>query len=148
LESYVGARPRDADYLLAPLLDELKRIGFRDSSVAGTRIHSQHSLSSDDLAAKQIKAARRAVKAGTSTYIDGRFQGAVASATRGLDILMSRPATMARQQQVREYLYEALITSSMANKRLGATEALDLSMGEFIRSFPDRDVSHKKWGNE
>ena len=28
LESYVGARPRDADYLLAPLLDELKRIGF------------------------------------------------------------------------------------------------------------------------
>lgn len=148
LESYVGARPRDADYLLAPLLDELKRIGFRDSSVAGTRIHSQHSLSSEDLPAKQIESARRAVKDGTSAYIDGRFEGAVDSASHGLDILMSRPATMARQQQVREYLYEALITISMANKRLGANEALDISMAEFIRSFPDRDVSHKKWGNE
>jgi hypothetical protein len=55
---------------------------------------------------------------------------------------------MATQQQVREHLYNALIIISMAYSRLGKDKELEESMGEFIRSFPDRDVSIKKYGPE
>ncbi len=148
LESHVGARPRDADYLLAPLLDELKRAGFRGSSVAGTRIHSQHSISSKELTSKQVSEARQATKDGQSAFIEMHLEGAVSSASRAISILMSRPATMAKQQDVREYLYEALITSCLAHARLGHKTELDATMAEFSRSFPKRDVSHKKYGPE
>ncbi len=148
LESHVGARPRDADYLLAPLLDELKRAGYRGSSVAGTRIHSQHSISSKELTSKQISEARQATKDGESAFIEMHLEGAVSSASRAISILMSRPATMAKQQDVREYLYDALIVSGLAHARLGHKTELDATMAEFSRSFPKRDVSHKKYGPE
>ncbi len=148
LESHVGARPRDADYLLSPLLDELKRNGFSSSSVTGTRIHSKHSVSSDELTQKQISSVKRDVKDAHAAFIDFQFQGAAQTGKRALDLLMSRPATMARQQQVRDHLYNVLIIMSMANSRLGNDQALRETMGEFIRSFPERDVSVKKYGPE
>lgn len=147
LESHVGSRPRDADYLLSPLLDELRRNGFPSSSVA-TRIHSKHSVSSAQLTQKQIDSAKRDVKDAHAAFINFEFQGAVQTGSRALALLMSRPATMARQQQVRDHLYHALIIISMANSRLGKDKDLEESMGEFIRSFPDRDVSVKKYGPE
>jgi hypothetical protein len=148
IESHVGSRPRDADYLLSPLLDELKRNGFAGGSVTGTRIHSKHSVSSKQLTQKQIDSAKRDVKDAHAAFIDFQFQGAVQTGSRALALLMSRPATMARQQQIREHLYNVLIIMSMANSRLGNDEALTETMGEFIRSFPDRDVSVKKYGPE
>jgi hypothetical protein len=148
IESHVGERPRDADYLLSPLLDELKKNGFPGSSVAGTRIHSKHSVSSAQLTQKQIDTAKRDVKDAHAAFINLQFQDAVQTGNRALKLLMSRPATMARQQQVRDHLYNALIVISMANSRLGKNKARDESMGEFIRSFPDRDVSVKKYGPE
>jgi hypothetical protein len=148
IESHVGNRPRDADYLLSPLLDELKRSGFSGSSVAGTRIHSKHSVSSEQLGQQQLDNVKRDVKDAHAAFIDFQFQGAVDTGTRALKILMSRPATMARQQQIREHLYNVLIIMSMAYSRLGNDKALADIMGEFIRSFPDRDVSVKKYGPE
>lgn len=148
LESHVGARPRDADYLLAPLLDELRRSGFRGSSVAGTRIHSKHSISSQPLSTKQIAEARQASLDAYSSFIDARFEGAISSANRATNLLLSRPATMAKQQDVRDYLYHSLILASLAHSRLGNTTELEASMTEFIRSFPDREVSNKKYGPE
>lgn len=148
IESHVGNRPRDADYLLSPLLDELKRSGFSGSSVAGTRIHSKHSVSSEQLPQQQLDKVKRDVKDAHAAFIDFQFQGAVDTGTRALKTLMSRPATMARQQQIREHLYNVLIIMSMAYSRLGNDKALADIMGEFIRSFPDRDVSVKKYGPE
>ncbi len=148
IESHVGDRPRDADSLLSPLLDELKRSGFSGGSITGTRIHSKHSVSSEQLSQKQLDKVKRDVKDAHAAFIDFQFQGAVDAGTRALKMLMSRPATMARQQQIREHLYDVLIIMSMANSRLGKDEALAESMGEFIRSFPDRDVSVKKYGPE
>ena len=148
IESHVGNRPRDADYLLSPLLDELNRSGFSGSSVAGTRIHSKHSVSSEQLGQQQLDKVKRDVKDAHAAFIDFQFQGAVDTGTRALKTLMSRPATMARQQQIREHLYNVLIIMSMAYSRLGNDKALADIMGEFIRSFPDRDVSVKKYGPE
>ncbi len=148
LESHVGARPRDADYLLAPLLDELRNSGFRGSSVAGTRIHSRHSISSKELTSKQIAEARQASLDAYSAYVDARFEGAISSANKATALLMSRPATMAKQQAVREYLYHSLILASLAHSRLGNTLELEATMTEFIRSFPDKEVSNKKYGPE
>lgn len=146
LESHVGARPRDANYLLAPLLDELKRRGYKDNSVAGTRIESLHSLSPEQLSNSQIEAARRTIKDGWNAYINMRYEGAVAASTQGLAMLMSRPATMIRQQHVRDMLYEALITISLAQSRIGNEAKLEEAMGEFIRSFPTREVNRKRYG--
>ncbi len=148
VESHVGSRPRDADYLLSPLLDELERSGFSGGSVTGTLIHSQHSITSEQLSKQQIAKVKRDVKDAHAAFIDFQFQGAVDIGNRALTVLMSRPATMARQQQVRDHLYNALIIISMANSRLGKTEELADSMGEFIRSFPEKDVSVKKYGPE
>lgn len=148
IESHVGERARDANFLLAPLLDELKNNGFAGGSVTGTRIHSKHSISSEQLTQKQIDSAKRDVKDAHAAFIDFKFEGAVETGTRALALLMSRPATMARQQQVREHLYDVLIVMSMANSRLGNDKALQDTMGEFIRSFPSREVSVKKYGPE
>ncbi|MCP4446201.1 MAG: hypothetical protein GY811_12780 [Myxococcales bacterium] len=148
LESHVGARPRDADYLLAPLLDELKRSGFRGSSVAGTRIHSKHSISSKELSSKQVAEVRKTVKDAHAAYLDFRFESAVNTANRAVALLLSRPATMARQQDVRDDLSDALIISSMAHARLGNKAELDTTMTEFVRSFPKSEVSNKKYGPE
>lgn len=148
LESHVGARPRDADYLLAPLLDELKQNGFQGSSVAGTRIHSQHSISSKELTSKQIAEARQLSLDAYNAFVDLRFEGAIASANRATALLLSRPATMARQQDIRDYLYDSLILASMAYARLGNKVELEATMTEYIRSFPKREVSNKKYGPE
>ncbi len=148
LESHVGARPRDADYLLAPLLDELKKSGFQGSSVTGTRIHSQHSISSDELSSKQIAEARQLSLDAYNAFVDLRFEGALNAANRAIALLLSRPATMARQQELREYFYDSLILASMAHARLGNATELEATMTEFIRSFPKREVSNKKYGPE
>ncbi len=148
LESYVGGRPRDADHLLGPLLDELKQAGYRGSSVVGMRIQSQHSISPHKLNKKDIQNAHRLIKEGHSAFIDSRFEGALSSAGKGLQMLLRRPATMATQQQVRELMYEALMTLSLAHHRLGHKDQLREVMGEYIRSFPDRDVSRRDYGPE
>jgi hypothetical protein len=148
LESHVGSRPRDADYLLDPLLDELTKHGFRSSSVTGTRINSQHSLTSEVLAAKDVKKAREAINNGYQAYIAGKLEGAIDECERGVELLMSRPATMVREQMLRDDLHKGLVVMSMANSRLSRDEALEESMGEFLRSFPDKDIPRASYGPE
>lgn len=148
LESHVGARPRDADYLLAPLLDQLKSSGIQGSSVAGTRIHSQHSISSKELTSKQISEARQLTLDASNAFVESRYEGAINAANRATALLLSRPATMARQQDLRDYLYDALIIASMAHARLDNATELEATMTEYIRSFPKREVSTNKYGPE
>lgn len=148
LESYVGPRPRDADHLVGPLLDELKSAGFRGSSVVGSRIHAQHSITPEKLSKKDIQKIRQLVMEAQNAYNTSRFESATIDAQKGLTMLLQRPSTMATQQPVREYMYSALITLSMAHHRLGNTDKLREVMSEYIRSFPDRDVSRKEYGPE
>lgn len=148
LESHVGSRPRDADYLLDPLLDELTRHGFRASSVTGTKIHSKHSLSSESLAEKDIKKAREAINAGYQAYIHAKYEGAIEECGRGIDILLSRPATMVRKRLLLNDLAKGLVVTSMANSRLSRDDALEESMAEYLRTFPDREISKASYGPE
>ncbi|MBL4633196.1 MAG: hypothetical protein JKY56_04945, partial [Kofleriaceae bacterium] len=148
LESYVGPRPRDADHLVGPLLDELKKAGFRGSSVVGSRIQARHSITPEKLSKKDIQKIRQLILDGELAYSTSRFEGAIDFAGKGLALLLQRPATMATQQQVRDLMYGALITLSMAHHRLGNTDKLREVMGEYIRSFPDKEVSRRDYGPE
>ncbi len=148
-ESYPGDRPGDADQLLAPLMAELESRDFlAGPGVLGKRIELRMSRSGHVLSSKEIATARRLVDDGWSKWISGNFRGASADMKAALDLYRSAPATIARDQSLRDPVLRALVGYALANKRLGNTAAATSAMAEVLRSYPDRGIDRTMFGPE
>ncbi|MCC6993087.1 MAG: hypothetical protein IT370_00525 [Deltaproteobacteria bacterium] len=147
IESYGGARPRDAGGFMAPVLAELEARGYASGKL-GARIEDEVSLPGESLAPAAIADAERLIDHGYRAFLKGEFETATDELGRALDVLRSRPATIARNQQLRDPTIKAHLGLSLAHLRLGHAEAATQTMAEFVRSFPDREISRASYGPE
>ncbi len=147
IESYGGPRPRDADSFMAPVLAELEVRGYAASKL-GARIEDEVSLPGESLAPAAIADAEELISHGYRAFLKGEFETATDELGRALDVLRSRPATIARNQQLRDPTIKAHLGLSLAHLRLGHAEAATQTMAEFVRSFPDREISRASYGPE
>jgi len=148
IESYAGARPFDADGFMAPVLAELASKGFVTGKPLAARLDSEVSLPGDSLNAAAIADAERLIDHGYGAFLKGQFDIAVDELGRALDALRAMPATVARHQSLRDPAIRAHLGLALAHLRLGHAESATATMAEFVRSFPDREISRAQYGPE
>ncbi len=148
LESYAGERPRDADELLAPLFRELATKGFLAGNDVAQLIEAKVSRAGDPLDPAQLAEATRLIDHGYGSFLKGQFEVATTELTRALEMLRSRPATLSKNQPLRDQALRAHLGLALAHQRLGHAEDATAVMAEFARSFPDREISRAQYGPE
>lgn len=149
LESYAGQRPDDASYLLAPLMSELAGRGY----VTGvhdiaTKVHSLVSRPGLTLSETEYSETATIVENGYGAFLSLDMATAVEQLSYGLARLLRSPATLAQDQTRRDTLYKALVGLALAQGRLRRTEEALRTMGELVRSFPDREFYRALYGPE
>ena len=149
LESYPGQRPPDADYLLDPLLDELELRGFAvGTGTVGRRLVERMSESGRRLSLEDARRARGLVDEGWNSWIGGDFQAAIDRLRRALELFRSAPATIARDQSLRDPMRRALVGLALSHRRLNHAAEATGAMAEVLRSFPDRGIDKSTFGPE
>jgi hypothetical protein len=149
LESYPGDRPGDAEYLLAPLLAELTGRGYLSGAAdLGRAIDGKLTRSGHELTSEQLAKAKRLVEDGWKQWLSGDFDGAIEDLSGAVDLFGSAPASVARNQSLRDPMRRALVGLALANKRLGNAAEATTAMAEVIRSFPDRAIDKSTFGPE
>ena len=148
IETHTESRHKDTNDLLAPFHDELSHRGYAVGSVMSSRIHNQHSITGKELSSDSVRSAKKHIDEGKQAYIGGQMEGAIDSLNAGLDLFMAAPATVARQPDLRDSLYLAHVYLALANNRLGKESIAKHHVEEFLRSFPDREVSSRRFGPE
>lgn len=148
LESYGGARPQDADRLLAPVMAELARAGFPATAEVEKQIDARLSRSAGTLDDARAAEAIRAIDAGYKKFLSGDFDRAVADIERGLAPLRAAPGAVAGKNDRRDAVMRGLLGVAMSQRRLGRQTEATSAMAELIRSFPDREISYKEYGPE
>ena len=148
-EVYGGSRPADATTLLAPVLEELRALGYAaDPTALETRIEAGVSRTGDVLASAAFVEAIELVSRGYESWINGDFQTAVRDLTAGLAMFREKPATIAMRPKHRDSVFKALVGLSLAHARLGHSEEATTAMAELLRSFPDMEISRTEYGPE
>lgn len=148
LESYAGERPRDADELLTPLFRELATKGFLAGNDVAQLIEAKVSRAGDPLDPAQLAEATRLIDHGYGSFLKGQFEVATTELGRALEMLRSRPATLSKNQPLRDQALRAHLGLALAHQRLGHAEDATAVMAEFARSFPDREISRAQYGPE
>ncbi len=146
LESRTGPRAKDTPALLGPVQAALGRRGYVTSAKLAAQVEASLSQRSDSLSPGNIATARRLARQGRKAYINGRFEAATKSYAGAIKLLMSAPATMARDQSLRAVLADSLIGLGLTHKRLGHTAQATRPVAELLRSMPDRELSRSQYG--
>jgi len=147
LESYDRRQPKDAERLLAPLLDELGGLGYIVGADLASRISAAMSLPGET-GERNVAAAIRAVDAGWSSWLNGDFKAAIDTLTGAVDILHENPATFASAPEHRELMMRALVGVALGLQRLEHGDRAQTAMAELIRSFPDQELDRAEFGPE
>lgn len=148
LESYAGARPDDADKLLAPVVAELGKAGFPARGDVERMIETHLSRAAPPLDDARAGDAVRAIEAGYKKFVAGEFDGAITDIQRGLDALRAAPGAVAGKNERRAAVMRGLLGLALSHRRLGHQSEATTAMAELVRSFPDREVSYKDYGPE
>jgi hypothetical protein len=147
LESYVGERPKDADVLLAPVHDELGRLGYTSASALRQRADARMSRPGDR-GAGEAKRALSLTTRGYDAWLAGRIEEAATLMGEAVDLFQANPAAFATATERRQELMKALVILALARKRLGKVEESARAMAELVRSFPDMPLDHRTFGPE
>ncbi len=143
LESYEGERPKNADKLLEPLVNELAARGFDGGNSVGRLYEGkvsrprQNSLPADF--AKQLKA-------GQQEYIRGNYAAAVAALQPLIDTAHDNSGAFAKNQALRQTMLDGLVALALAQDRNGDPKTARLTFEELARSFPGAPVPAATWG--
>ncbi|HET6611185.1 MAG TPA: hypothetical protein VFG83_04320 [Kofleriaceae bacterium] len=149
VEAHAGDRTSDVDYLLSPFFDELAKRGYSTpKNGLATKIEAAVSQTGDSLPESEIKGATLLLDRGYQAWITGNFDQAVELTQNGLDLLLSRPATIARRQSLRDKTFRGYAVLGLANKRQGDMRNANAAMAQLLRAFPDREYSRKQFGPE
>ncbi len=148
IESYGGQRPDDAAGVVDPLLADLARRGFLTGSNLAARIEQDVSRSGEPFSAVESTWLVGKADAGYRAFQQGQFEEAVKALGAVWAAFVARPSTVAEKQALRDHQIKTLIGLALANHRLGNQEAAIKHMSEFLRSFPDREISRALYGPE
>ena len=137
LEAYTGERPREADALMAPILDELTRRNYASGSriaMSYTSVRSRPATTGGVVDPDEL---RPLVDAGVARWVEGAFPEAIETLERAMDIVRKEPASIARDQVRRRLVEKALIGLSLAYMRRGDAGLAEAYMGDVVRSFSE-----------
>ncbi len=145
LESYGGERPQDADELVAPIRAELGSRQYSTGNALAERIATHLSEPATVLPALKLEEAARFIKSGYQQHLGGSWQLAITDLSRGIDLLLSAPVSMVREQERRDQLFDGLVALARSHKRAGNDRDAKRVMSELLRTFPDRELSRAKY---
>lgn len=145
IEAFSGARPDDADALLAPVHQELTRRGVIGGPALVERFERHVSRAMRTLDGDQITAARTDAGRAYEALIDGSYDVARGAAERALDVLRGAPWQLAQDATLRDAQFTALVVLARAQEMLGNHEAALVAAAEVYRTFPERDVSTRQF---
>jgi hypothetical protein len=149
VESYVGVRPANAERIMAPLRAELEARGFvADPTVLAMRLETSvarpglvdESLTKNALS-QMFENGLRAWNMGDEDAALGKLESAISTAMRNPDLL-------SRVGRLRDQLFQGYLILSLAQRRRGQGPRSEVSMGELIRTFPDRTLGLDEAGPE
>ena len=141
VEAYDGARPADAESLLAPVYAELARRGFVAGDGLNGVIDASISRAAGQMSASESAEAQKLVAQGYDSFINGDYQKAVDAEQRAINLYQAAPATLAKESTLRDLELKALLVAGRSEEVLGDGEkAFDL-IAEAIRMMPDRPVN-------
>jgi hypothetical protein len=149
VESHVGERSDEVASYLAALRVELKRRGLIvDPAVIAKRLGQgvarpgivDPKLTVDDLAKK--------FEAGMTVWFQGLDDEAVTKLKLAADLALRNPSLLSRVARLRGLLFDGLLSIAVGQQRLGQTADSEATMGEIIRSFPDRMIDKQEFGSE
>jgi hypothetical protein len=147
IESYAGARPKDAALILAPLVKELEGRGHVGPRQIGPRVVERVSRPGS-LGPEAVQRAIRLAEQGRRHWIEAEFDQAIAVLEEAVSLFHSSPAAFAADTARREVLLGALMYTSMAKRRLGRGDDAAATMAEVIRSFADTPFDRVQFGPE
>jgi hypothetical protein len=152
LESHVGQRPANADALLAPLLDELDRLGFaaRPAAVLGIvgRRAPRPGVLDPGTTAAEITAARimQAAESGYAAYTRGHFAEAEAALGLAIERIHRNPALLVLDTNNLEATFKILVALALSQAKRGDTRASVATMIELIRTFHSQPITRIDYG--
>ncbi len=132
---------------LTPLLKRLTTRGFMTPEALVAALAAQ-SAPGDSLNLAQLEATTKAIESGYSSFLRGDFEVARQTLAQAIADLLRKPATVARQQPLRDALLRAYMGLALSHSRLGDAARAEASMTEFLRSMPDREISRATYGPE
>lgn len=145
LESYVGNRPDNANFVLRSLLEELARRDFL-SSGAAIQFESRVSKPALTEAGLPVDFVPQ-VEKGHKAWISGNFTDSLQLLQPLVQKAHENPGAFAQnQQQLRDRMFKALMGIAVSQLKMGDRGAAKATFGEILRSFPDQTVSRSVYG--
>ena len=132
---------------VAPLLKRLTTRGFMTQEALAAALAAR-SAPGDSLNLAQLEATTKAIESGYSSFLRGDFEVARQTLAQAIADLLRKPATVARQQPLRDALLRAYMGLALSHSRLGDSAGAEATMTEFLRSMPDREISRATYGPE
>jgi hypothetical protein len=149
IESYVGERPTGAEPVIAALRTELERRGLVvDPTVLAMRLDRTVArpgrIDSKVVATDLLKK----FADGFNEWIEGKEATTIAKLESAVSLALRNPSLLSRDANLREPLFQGLLTLAIAQQRQNQAAASETTMGELIRSFPDRLIDETRFGPE
>ncbi|MBL9014284.1 MAG: hypothetical protein JNL83_08910 [Myxococcales bacterium] len=143
VESYVGARPADADQVLAPLIQEMRRRKYQVGAALGQDYDARVSRPS----AGSVRATFDAeADAGIKQWAQGKFEDAVATLQPLVDEAQANPGALIAKPRLADAYLKALTGLGLSKQRLGDPAAAREAFDEVVRSFPTGGVARSTYG--
>ena len=149
VESYAGTRPAVAERIMEPLRAELQERGYVvDPTALAIRLDNSsirpglidESVSSSGLA--------QLFTNGLLAWNSGDEAGALRKLDEAISAAMRNPSLLSRVSSLREQLFRSYLMLALAQRRSGLWPASEASMGELIRTFPERPIELDEAGPE
>ncbi|MCC6993869.1 MAG: hypothetical protein IT370_04495 [Deltaproteobacteria bacterium] len=140
--------PGDEGDLVSPALAELAKRGFRTGAALSDEVDKQISRPGDTLESKDVLRWTALIDAGYQAFTRGDFEAAEVKLTEALAALRARPATVAREQSLRDFTARAHVGLMLARSRLGRADDANSVAADYLRDFPDRELSRRQYGPE
>lgn len=149
VESYVGQRPVVAERIVGALRAELEKRGYvAEPTMLKMRLErnvARPGLVDDGLT---IATLAKKLESGINAWWGAQEEIALQHLESAVSLALRNPSHVARVEMLRDLLFQGYLILAMVQRRQGDTAKSEATMGEFIRSFPDRSVAQSDFGPE
>ena len=149
VESYVGARPAAAEKIMTPLRAQLQERGYvADPTVLAMRLEDRAARPGLVDESLTINALSQMFENGIRAWNSGDEEAAVIKLDAAISTALRNPSLLSSVSRLRDQLYHSYLALALAQRRRGLGPASEASMGELIRTFPDRPIELDEVGPE
>ncbi len=149
VESYAGARPAAAERIMEPLRAELQKRGYvADPTALAVRLDNSSArpgLIDESLTTNGLD---QMFTNGIFAWNSGDEAGALRKLDEAISAAMRNPSLLSRVGRLRDQLFQSYLALALAQRRSGLGPASEASMGELIRTFPERPIELDEAGPE